>query len=90
MKTSQNTLPDTTRTTAAVRLPAPAGSRAGDRPGNPSCPGDEAQERTIAHAVWTEIHWLMPRGRTVTITVEGDRISVALDPQDEIENPTAH
>ena len=90
MKTSQNTLPGTTRTTVAVRLPAPAGSRTGDRPANPSCPGDEAQERTIAHAVWTEILWLMPHGRTVTITVEGDRISVALDPQDEIVNPTAH
>ena len=90
MKTSQNTLPDTTRTTATVRLQAPAGSRTGDRPGNPSCPGDEAQERAIAHAVWTEIHWLMPRDRTVTITVDGDRITVALGSQDEIVNPTAH
>ena len=46
----------------------------------PPDPGDEAQKRAIAQAVWTEIHWLMPRDRTVTVTVEGDDIAVELGP----------
>ena len=41
---------------------------------------DEAQERAIAQAVWTEIHWLFPRDRRVTVTVDGDDIAVALGP----------
>ena len=53
----------------------PAGPAAG-----PPDPGDEAQKRAIAQAVWTEIHWLMPRDRTVTVTVEGDDIAVELGP----------
>ena len=44
------------------------------------CPDDDAQRAAIAHAVWTEIHWLMPRDRTVTITVDGDDIAVELGP----------
>ena len=44
------------------------------------CPGHEAQKAVIAHAVWTEIHWLMPRARTVTVTVDGDDIAVELGP----------
>ncbi len=44
------------------------------------CPADEAQVRAIAHAVWTDIHWLMPRDRTVTVTVDGDDIAVELGP----------
>ena len=47
--------------------------------------GDDALKRAIAHAVWTEIHWLMPRDRTVVVTVDGDAISVELGPAD----PTA-
>ena len=43
----------------------------------PACSCDDAQRRAIAQAVWTEIHWLMPRDRTVTITVDGDDIDVA-------------
>ena len=38
--------------------------------------GDEPLKRAIARAVWTEIHWLMPAGRTVTIAIDGDDIAV--------------
>ncbi|MYI48525.1 MAG: hypothetical protein F4114_05485 [Rhodospirillaceae bacterium] len=41
---------------------------------------DEARRRSIAHSVWTENHWLMPRDRTVVITVEGDAIEVEFGP----------
>lgn len=58
---------------------------AGARPAE-AAPGarsrDEALKRSIARAVWTEIHWLMPRGRTVVVTVEGDAIAVELGPAD--------
>ncbi len=46
----------------------------------PPCSGDEAHKRAIARAVWTEIHWLMPRDRTVRVTVDGDDIAVELGP----------
>ena len=52
-------------------LPAPAGI-----PAAPPNPADEAKKRAIAQALWTEIHWLMPTDRTVTITVDGDDIAV--------------
>ena len=46
----------------------------------PDC-DDEASKHAIAHALWTEIHWLMPtRPGTVTVTVDGDDIAVAFDP----------
>ena len=38
-------------------------------PAAPPPPNDEAQKRAIAKAVWTDLLWLMPIGRTVTITV---------------------
>ena len=44
----------------------------------PPSPAEEAQKAAIAQAVWTEIHWLMPRDRTVTVTVDGDDIAVEL------------
>ena len=37
-------------------------------PAAPPPPNDEAQKRAIAKAVWTDLLWLMPIGRTVTIT----------------------
>ena len=40
------------------------------------CSVEEARQRTIADAVWREIFWLMPRGRTVTIVVCGGKVSV--------------
>ena len=46
----------------------------------PAEPADEAQKRAIAHAVWTDLLWLMPRGRTVTVTVRDGRVAVDLGP----------
>ena len=43
-------------------------------------PGDEAQKRAIANAVWTDLLWLMPTGRTVTVTVRDGRVAVELGP----------
>ena len=56
----------------------------------PACSGDDAQRRAIANALWTEIHWLMPRDRTVTITVDGDDIVVAFGPAGAAGQPTPH
>ena len=36
----------------------------------PQVPDDEAQKRAIATAVWTDLLWLMPPDRTVTIAVD--------------------
>ena len=44
------------------------------------CSVEEARQRTIADAVWREIFWLMPRGRTVTIVVRGSKVSVDIGP----------
>ena len=41
---------------------------------------DAARKRAIAHALRTEIHWLMPTDRTVSLTVDGDDIAVAFGP----------
>lgn len=41
---------------------------------------DEATRTAIAQAVYREIHWLMPKDRSVEITVRGDRIDVTLGP----------
>ena len=43
-------------------------------------PGDETQKRAIADAVWTDLLWLMPPDRSVTITVDGGKVAVALGP----------
>ena len=59
-------------------------------PDAPARPGDEAQKRAIAEALWTEIHWLMPTDRTVVITVDGDDIAVEFGPPCTAGRPTAH
>ena len=46
----------------------------------PYAPTDEAQKRAIADAVWTDLLWLMPPDRTVTVTVRGGKVAVELDP----------
>ena len=56
----------------------------------PASPGDGAQQRAIAEALWTEIHWLMPTDRTVVITVDGDDIAVEFGPTCTGGRPTAH
>ena len=52
--------------------------------------GDEAQKHAIADALWTEIHWLFPRDRAVTVTVDGDDIAVEFGPPCTDHQPTAH
>ena len=66
-------------------LPAPAGI-----PAAPPSPADEAKKRAIAQALWTEIHWLMPTDRAVTITVDGDAIRVAFGPPSPGGCPASH
>ena len=46
----------------------------------PPRPDDAVQKRAIAHAVWTDLLWLMPPDRTVTIAVTGGDVSVELGP----------
>ena len=46
----------------------------------PQDPGDDVQKRAIAHAVWTDLLWLMPPDRTVMIAVTGGDVAVELGP----------
>ena len=46
----------------------------------PYAPTDEAQKRAIADAVWTDLLWLMPPDRTVTVTVRDGKVAVELGP----------
>ena len=57
---------------------------------DPPCAGGDARKAEIARAVWTEIHWLMPKDRTVSITVDGGDISVAFGPLRTGGQPIAH
>ena len=43
---------------------------------------DAAQKRAIADAVWTDLLWLMPPDRTVTVTVRGGTVGVEFGPPD--------
>ena len=52
--------------------------------------GDDAKKARIALALWTEIHWLMPTDRAVSITVDGDDITVAFGPSRTGGRPAAH
>ena len=56
----------------------------------PRDPGDEAQKRAIADAVWTDLLWLMPTGRTVTIAVCDGRVAVELGPPEPPPEVPAH
>ncbi len=49
-------------------------------------PTDAAQKRAIADAVWTDLLWLMPPDRAVTVTVRDGRVRVELGPPDR-EDP---
>ena len=59
-------------------------------PAAPFLPGDEAQKRAIAKAVWTDLLWLMPSDRTVTIAVTGGDVAVELGPPDPAAEVPAH
>ena len=52
-------------------------------------PTDEAQKRAIANAVWTDLLWLMPPDRTVTVTVTQGRVAVELGPSDPVTDAAA-
>ena len=67
---------------------APTASQAAPVTGAVTHTGDEAHKRAIADALWTEIHWLFPRDRAVT--VNGDDIPVEFGPPCEGGRPTAH
>ena len=53
----------------------------------PPRPDDEAQKHAIAKAVWTDLLWLMPPDRSVTIAVTGSDVAVELGPPAKV---TAH
>ena len=53
-------------------------------------PGDAAQKRAIADAVWTDLLWLMPPGRTVTVTVRDGTVAVDLGPPGPVPETPAH
>ena len=57
-------------------------------PGRQS-PTDEAQKRALANAVWTDLLWLMPPDRTVTVTVAQGRVAVELGPSDPFPDAAA-
>ena len=56
----------------------------------PPQPTDQTQKRAIADAVWTDLLWLMPPDRTVTVTVHGGNVSVELGPPDRAPLPASH
>ncbi len=56
----------------------------------PYTPTDEAQKRAIADAVWTDLLWLMPPDRTVTVTVTQGRVAVDLGPPGAAPEVPAH
>ena len=56
----------------------------------PQEPGDDAQKRAIADAVWTDLLWLMPTGRTVTIAVRDGTVAVELGPPGAAPEVPAH
>ena len=71
--------------THAEPRPASAGI-----PAAPPNHADEARKRAIARALRTEIHWLMPTDRAVTVTVDGDDIAVAFGPPAPGDGPASH
>ena len=69
----------------ATHVPDGAAAAAG-----PHRPSDEVQKRAIADAVWTDLLWLMPTGRTVTVTVRDGRVAVELGPPGAAPEVPAH
>ena len=56
----------------------------------PQISDDEAQKRAIARAVWTDLLWLMPPDRTVTIVVTVGDIAIELGPPGPPPQVPAH
>ena len=63
-----------------IPIPAATPVAATPAPATPARPTDEAHKRAIANAVWTDLLWLMPPDRTVTIAVDGGNVAVELGP----------
>ncbi len=94
------TLPAADTAPATCRPATPSGGpgspRSGACPGHrsgvpaPEPPGDAAQKRAIADAVWTDLLWLMPAGRTVTVTVRDGNVAVELGPPGPMPESPAH
>ena len=61
-------------------IPAAAPLAATPVAATPAGPTDEAHKRAIADAVWTDLLWLMPPDRAVTITVNGGKVAVEPGP----------
>ena len=59
-------------------------------PAAPLPPDDEARKRAIADAVWTDLLWLMPPDRSVTIVVTGGDIAIELGPPGPAPELPAH
>ena len=59
-------------------------------PAAPPRSDDEAQKRAIASAVWTDLLWLMPPDRTVTIAVSGGDVAVEFGPLGSTLEVPAH
>lgn len=68
------------RATVEAVPPADAESERDPPKGGSAQARDETRKQAIARAVWTEIHWLMPRDRTVVVTINGDAIAVEFGP----------
>ena len=49
-----------------------------------------APDRPSDEAVWTDLLWLMPTGRTVTVAVRDGRVAVELGPTDRAPEAPAH
>ena len=79
-------------TAPAACLPVSVSGAGGPQSGVPvpGGPGDEAQKRAIANAVWTDLLWLMPPDRTVTVTVRDGRVAVELGPPGPMPESPAH
>ena len=79
--------------TAPAAFPPVTASAAGSPQSSvpvPDGPDDEAQKRAIANAVWTDLLWLMPPDRTVTVTVRDGRVAVELGPPGPMPEAPAH
>ena len=73
-----------------MNVHAPTAPEPAQAPVGAPCASDDAKKAAITRAVWTEIHWMMPKDRAVSITVDGDDVSVAFGPTRTGAQPTAH
>ena len=77
-------------TTPAARIPCRAPTATPSTAAAAAEPSDEVQKHAIADAVWTDLLWLMPPGRTVTVTVRDGNVAVDIGPPGATARPTSH